>query len=585
MTTTAFAAHRLMSSLPLTSLPDLVGSASFAAPCLDDHGRDLVFSALRNPEWKTARSQKQPAQNALLQWLDRRDVDPFAPQLLVNPNAKAKKGAAPTKAYATSFQLAMDMGLESLAVGMLSCAAVTPARLEVLRSSELGQDLLEKALAKNMTALVAKAAESGWDLLRRDAQGRSLLWQARSLEAVNALLEAGLPVDRLAEPGVLEALGKSLPRKDAQAWLALVESHSSTPSSLVGQKLAALLEDLQGSTPERVWERGGAALVKNLEADRCRLQDFLTQALPELSQAKVHESRGMFKGELTAVALLARFASRDPLRPTVSGLVYGMEAQVFAGPPQVVRPGVTDLGLFALCSPCLEEIDNELQNASSSAEQAWWTQCLEGHQAILALHRPEQWLEWKTETAATLSKKPTAIVVGELGYWMSQMARRVDANETCLETIGQVLNELEHALSHGVAFVGSGSTRDVDTWLQCIEPTVENAGRYETLVAQRDRLVLAILGNEARYASSLQTWGRHPSSPWSDADHEENRFTLFTPESLARVWDNPRLESHVKRGLERALELNAPNTQALKKALLEGRLKPAQPDASPRPRL
>ena len=221
MTTTAFAAHRLVSSLPLTSLPDLVGSASFAAPCLDDHGRDLVFSALRNPEWKTARSQKQPAQNALLQWLDRRDVDPFAPQLLVNPNAKAKKGAAPTKAYATSFQLAMDMGLESLAVGMLSCAAVTPARLEVLRSSELGQDLLEKALAKNMTALMAKAAESGWDLLRRDAQGRSLLWQARSLEAVNALLEAGLPVDRLAEPGVLEALGKSLPRKDAQPWLSL----------------------------------------------------------------------------------------------------------------------------------------------------------------------------------------------------------------------------------------------------------------------------------------------------------------------------------------------------------------------------
>ena len=121
--------------------------------------------------------------------------------------------------------------------------------------------------------------------------------------------------------------------------------------------------------------------------------------------------------------------------------------------------------------------------------------------------------------------------------------------------------------------------------VRLVKPTVENAGRYETLVAQRDRLVLAILGNEARYASSLQTWGRHPSSPWSDADHEENRFTLFTPESLARAWDNPRLESHVKRGLEKALELNAPNTQALKKALLEGRLKPAQPDASPRPRL
>ena len=47
MTTTAFSAHRLVSFLPLASLPDLVGSASFAAPCLDDHGRDLVFSALR----------------------------------------------------------------------------------------------------------------------------------------------------------------------------------------------------------------------------------------------------------------------------------------------------------------------------------------------------------------------------------------------------------------------------------------------------------------------------------------------------------------------------------------------------------
>ena len=229
--TSSAAAHRLVSTLPLQSLPDLVGSAPFVSPCHDDEGRDLVFSALRNPDWKTARAHKEAAQSALLAWLPRKDVDPFAPQLLRSPASKAKKGAPKEKAYASSFQLALELGLESLAIGMLSSAS--PERLAVLRASEQGRQVLEAALAKNMVGLVKQAAASGWEVRHLDAKGRSLLWQARSVEAVRALLEAGLPGESLSEPGLVEALGKSIPQKQTQPWMQLLESHSS-PASLVG---------------------------------------------------------------------------------------------------------------------------------------------------------------------------------------------------------------------------------------------------------------------------------------------------------------------------------------------------------------
>lgn len=578
--TPSAAAHRLVSTLPLQSLPDLVGSASFASPCHDDEGRDLVFSALRNPDWKTARAHKEAAQSALLAWLSRKDVDPFAPQLLRSPTSKAKKGAPKEKAYASSFQLALELGLEPLVIGMLSSAS--PDRLAVLRASEQGRQVLEVALAKNMVGLVKQAAASGWEVRRLDAQGRSLLWQARSVDAIRTLLDAGVSAGRLDEPGLVEALRKFLPKKDAQPWLELVGRHSSS-TSLVAQKLSTLLEDIRLSTPETLWNRHANSLVKNLTVQRQRLQRFLTSSRSDLSRTRVSVARGLFKGELTAVGVLAHFGKHNPLRPAVSGLLRGMEEQVFSGPAQEVRPGVTDMGLLALFSPPLSELDNQLQNAMETAEQTWWTECLEGQRAIQSLHSPEQWHRWKMETAATLSKKPNTELLSALGDWMSDMSFRLSESDESVSEIRQLLSELEEALSNGVAFVSTGGADDVESWLQWVNPT--DVADYDDLMAQRDRVMVAILGNQARYASSMQAWGRSPSQAWSPTDHFTNPFTLFSAQSLDKIWSNPQLATQIKRGLEKALELNAPNTPGLKQALLEGRLKPAQPASTPRPRL
>ena len=582
MTPSAAAAHRLTSTLPLQSLPDLVGSAPFASPCHDDEGRDLVFSALRNPDWKTARAHKEAAQSALLAWLPRKDVDPFAPQLLRSAASKAKKGAPKEKAYASSFQLALELGLEPLAIGMLSSAS--PERLAVLRASEQGGQVIEAALAKNMVGLVKQAAASGWEVRHLDAKGRSLLWQARSVEAVRALLDAGLSAESLSEPGLVEALSASLPQKQTQPWMQFLENHTS-PASLVGPKLHALLERIPAQL-QGVWDSRSTQIMRQLFAERQALQDFLASSSAELPGARVSVARGLFKGELSPTAILARFASRDPLMPAIGGLLHGKVSDVLSGPTHYVRPGVTDKGLLALFSPSLSELDNELQNATSSDDKRWWSQCLAGQEAILALHSPEQWLEWKIETATTLSKTPNAELATALSGWVYRLGKAVEDDEdNPLATAKKAMDELELALSRGVAFVGSGSRENVESWLQWIAVTAESQADYEAAMAQRDRLVIALLGNEARYAASLASWGRQPSPAWSDSDVAANPYTLFTPESLANVWENPHLAAHIKRGLTRAIEMNAPNAPALKQALLGGRLKPAQPASAPRPRL
>ena len=602
MTPSAAAAHRLVSTLPLQSLPDLVSSAPFAFPCHDDEGRDLVFSALRNPDWKTARAHnlvfsdlrnpdwktahahKEAAQSALLTWLSRKDVDPFAPQLLRSPTSKAKKGAPKEKTYASSFQLALELGLESLAIGMLSSA--TPERLAALRASEQGRQVLEVALAKNMVGLVKEAAESGWEVSHVNAKGRSVMWQARSVEAVQVLLDAGLPAESLSEPGLVEALSESLPQKQIQPWLQLLESHFS-PASLVGPKLHALLERLPAQL-QGVWDSRSIQIMRRLFAERQSIQDFLASSASELPGARVSVARGLFKGELTPTAILARFASRDRLMPAVGGLLHGQVENVLSGPAHYVRPGVTDKGLLALFSPSLSELDmdNELQNATFGDDKRWWSQCLASQEAILALHSPQQWLEWKIETAATLSKTPNAELATALSGWVYRLGKAVEDDEdNPLATAKKAMDELELALSRGVAFVGSGSRENVESWLQWIVVAAEGQADYEAAMAQRDRLVIALLGNEARYAASLASWGRQPSPAWSDSDVAANPYTLFTPESLARVWENPHLAAHIKRGLTQAIERNAPNAPALKQALLEGRLKPAEPASAPRPRL
>ena len=236
MNSAALSAHRLVVSLDLKWLPDLAASSAFPSPCLDLDGRDLLFNSLFNPGWSKGRPSES-VQQALNQWLQRPDVDPFAPQLVPVSNKRTK----PT--YQSSWERALDLGMETLVVNMLQSQRATPEKMALLRKQSK-MDVLTTLVTKNLGQALVLACEKGWDVKQSDKAGKSLWWHARSHQMLEALVHAGLPTLELENEELRQNLLRKLPRKEVDRLMDTLAKAASPHQDLNGTRLAVLLDGL-----------------------------------------------------------------------------------------------------------------------------------------------------------------------------------------------------------------------------------------------------------------------------------------------------------------------------------------------------
>ena len=572
MTSAALSAHRLVVSLDLKWLPDLAASSSFPLPCLDLEGRDLLFKALYNPGWSKGRPG-EAAQQALVQWLQRPDVDPFAPQLVPVSNKKTK----PT--YQSSWERALDLGMETLVVSMLQSQRATPEKMALLRKQSK-VDVLTPLVTKNLSQALTVACEKGWDIHQCDDTGKSLWWHARSHPMVEALSHAGLSTLELGNEELRQHLVRKLPRKEVDLLMDTLAKAASPHQDLNGTRLAVLLDGLAD-----LWcsNNGFEKIIQGFFAAREKLSGWVEEASSPLATWRFPIERGAYKGQLSATALFVRFAERRSNE--VVGLLYGQELLWFGNKPTYLRDGVSDLGLWKLFNPDREELFNAAANTSNQSDGAgrWHEQALKAYETIEALHSQEEWKRWRLETALSLSKAPTVELFVGLNRWIGSLTCQIeeeknwaDDGSKALRQISRALNEVEQALEGGVLLMGEAVTEDLEAWMSRVQVPPGYQELVNDLRGQRDRLLLACLGNERRFSKRLQNLGVRPTLAWRDNQQKTNGQELFLPERLDHLSKNPLLFELVKQGAKQALDLNMPHPEVLKAALLHAQWKPAE---------
>lgn len=572
MTSAALSAHRLVVSLDLKWLPDLAVSSSFLSPCLDMEGRDLLFKALYNPGWAKGRPS-EAVQKGLSQWLLRTDVDAFAPQLVPVSNKKTK----PT--YQSSWERALELGMETLLVSMLQSPSATPEKMALLRTQ--GKvDVLTTLVTQNLSDALAVACEKGWDVHQRDEAGKSLWWHARSHQMLEALTGAGLSTAELGNEELGQHLLRKLPRKEVGLLMDTLAKAASPHQDLNGTRLAVLLDGLAD-----LWysNNGFEKIIHGFYDAREKLSTWVGEASSPLDTWRFPLERGAYKGQLSAAALFVRFAERRSSE--VVGLLYGQERLWFGNKPTYLREGVSDLGLWKLFNPDREELFNAAANTSNQSDGSgkWHEQALKAYDTIEALHSPEEWMRWRLETARSLSTTPTAEVFVGLNRWVASLTRQIEDEKNWAEDaskplmrVSQALNEVEQALEGGVLLMGEAVTEDIEGWMSRVQVPPGYQELANNLRGQRDRLLLACLGNEQRFAKRLQSLGVRPTLAWKDNQQKTNGSELFLPERLEHLRKSPVLSDLVKRGLKQALNLNMPHPEVLKAALLQAQWKPAE---------
>ncbi len=581
--TDALATHRLFRTLPPSHWNDVLVGTVLPEPCLGSQGEDLLFSALTNAHVLgqvrlegTPGAAKSPAalqaQDALVALAKRDDARPLALQALV------RKGQP--KLLVSNLELALRLSLTSVVKALLAHPSVTPESLQTFRSQPSAwhhQGLLAQAVDRDLVDLVPILVAKGWEANAMDPQGLGLVAQARTAAMIEALLAAGLAPESLEHPQLVSALTKRVKKAEVPAVLAAINQHTQVAS--VGDQVWHWLRSGKDIDPDAYTNDGRADGLKALQKRHGEWERLFGHHPEPMTAWRTELKHGTIKGTLTLPAMMARRLLDEPDSASFSFL-QGHE-QAFAGPAVVIEKGVTDLGAWALFGKAAHVFEDRNVDPDGSPGQrrysTWVDDVAASLHAIEAQHSPQQWLAWRTETAATLSKRPTAALMRGLNPWFSEFTNRLESirdDAGAILEAKSILDELEQVMSAGVAFHGGFVSERLEQAIRHVQPPSDEtmAGAYQELAGQRDRLLLAALGNSARLKAHSPALGIPGVKEWTAQERKENPYAIFTPENLAHAKQNTKLTKLVELGALLAAELGAPGAEALRALVLDGQL-------------
>lgn len=573
------ATHRLFQLAPPSLWSNILEGATLPQPCLNDAGNDLLFSALTHPQilaqanieaanHASKSAVAKEAEQALTALAQRQDTDPLALRAI-----QIGKGKKAPVIHVSNLELAIRLSLQDVTQALLQHPSLTPeARRQHLANPSLWhpQGLLALAIERDLTLVVKPLAQAGWDLQAKDTRGLCLVALARSAAMINALIEAGLDPKSLEAPGLIDVVSKRVKRAELPTILEAIVARSGKTLVNAGEQAWHWLRSDKDEDPNQYSDlvpKDRLVATKKLLARQEEWRQRVADSEP-LEQWRVLFKSGTLKGELTLPAMLARLVQENSNNVAFSFL-QGMEEQVFSGPATDIAPGVPDYGVWALWVSTAQEFRDRWVEEKRTPLYAKWVEDTIGTlQKIEDLHSPEQWLAWKTQAAATLSRRPTLWLMDVLHQWSEELIEPLNVAENPSEAKAalEVLESLQEA---GVAFQGRGLNKALQDCLANFYPAEQglNETQWAALQGLRDRVMLASLGVEERFKNHAISSGLAFTEPMKNDVRDANKKEMFLPSNAEHWLSNPALVDLVKKGLSRATDLNFPNAEATRAVL------------------
>lgn len=371
--------HELFATAPLSVLSNALDAGIVPLPCLDDQGRDLLFTVLNRPletgygmrahadrlnnenayapslrqvrEGRYASNSHQAAVAVfLLKLAQRSDVQPWALQPSTYPDLKGK--------WVTAVDLALAWQIPSL---VQHCFDLPEApKGEALR--EWNEDVSSQPSAPGHRTRLALAVHryqgividtllsKGLDINALDKEGATVLFSADAPSVVKFLFDRG------ADPRVMgggrtlfEHWGAKLPSSTYQGLVSLVMER--TPLSPEHAATAALNWLAAHPFSLGSYDRGEEKKVAEWEQAWQGVSSKVDGSLP-MSQWRRQIPSGIWKGKASLLAEASvpflEIEMQNNASVPASLALLPPPQEWFGKEPVVFRRGVTDWGLFAM---------------------------------------------------------------------------------------------------------------------------------------------------------------------------------------------------------------------------------------------
>lgn len=576
------ATHLLFQSAPPALWSNILEGATLPQPCFNQEGHDLLFSALTHPQILvqatidgTHRASKsalaKEAEPALITLAKRQDTDPLELRAL-----QVGKGKKAPVIQVSNLELAIRLSLPGVAQALLKHPSLTPRAVKQYVADPAlwhPQGLLALAIERDLVSLIKPLSDAGWDLQAKDGRGLCLVALARSAPMVSALIEAGLDPRSLEAPGLIDVISKRVKRTELPAVLEALAARSEKSLVKAGEQAWHWLRSEKDEDPNQFSDmdpKERLVATKKLLARQDQWRHRVANSEP-LDQWRVVLKSGTLKGELTLPAMLARLVQENRSNVAFSFL-RGMEEQVFSGSAKDIAPGIPDYGVWALWVSTADEFEDRWVEEKRTPLYAQWVQdTREMLQKIEAQHSPEQWLAWKTQAAATLSRRPTLWLMDVLHQWSEELIVHLQTQDPAHspERVKATLESVESLLTAGVLFQGRHMNKALKNCLDGLSPqdTGLTASQWAELQGLRDRVMLACLGHEERYKDHAISSGLALTETMENDKRDTHKNEMFLPANADHLLSNPALVGLVKKGLSRAIDLNFPNPNILQSLL------------------
>jgi len=584
--------HELFATAPLSVLSNALDAGIVPLPCLDDQGRDLLFTVLNRPletgygmrahadrlnnENVYAPSLRQVqegryASNShqaevavfLLKLAQRPDVQPWASQPSTYPDLKGKSVTAVDLALAWHIPSLVQHCFDLPEAPRGEALMAWNEDVANLPSAPGHRTRLAQAVYRYQGIVIDTLLQQGLDINALDKEGASVLFSADSPSVVKFLFERG------ADPRVMgggrtlfEHWGAKLPSSIYQALVSLVMDRA--PLSPEHAATAALNWLASNPVSLHQYSRMEASQIKGWEQTWKDVSSKVDGSLP-MGQWRRQIPSGIWKGKASVLAEvslpLLDTAMREKASVPVSLALLPPSQEWFGKEPVVFRRGVTDWGLFALGAYRFLNSDLVSKERNSSRKkgtpETLQEQLLQRTEQriheIFALAPREQWEhEWISTSAALQKSSRPEIQKTVVASWVERFGY-----EDNRRTVGHGMplqKQIELAskgFQAGVRFngelgidllVGWADVSSNASWLQSHGPTLAYL-LLETLGNSQGTKDLAVANK-----SLVKGWNRLSTlvlsafaSPDERNDWWEGAATPETKAAALKAWEGTPL--------------------------------------------